>query len=409
MKVTPSCAMLCLFLLTLSSDFTTVAHGCPFCGPPALTLSESIDEKTAVVLVQWVEGTKPEKKSAGNTTFKIVEILKAPPKKLEKGQKITLFGYRAAQMGDLYVLFGSRTPNIEWGEPLEVSETSWNYIKQSPPLEADPKVRLTYYLQFLEFPDKLIAGDAFQIFGNAPYEDISEIADKLPRDRLRKWLVDPNTEVARLGLYGLLLGLCGTEEDAKTMENIILDTKDELRLGVNGVIAGYLQLKGEPALDLIEKTKLKPKYQTDAKGNFVLNSRGEKKKFPFSETYAAVQALRFYWTYGNGKISKDRLRKAMRELLAREELGDLVIADLARWKDWSVQDKLMTLYEDEDYSLPSTKRAIVRYLIASMKDVSKEEGAELPKHAVNAKTYIELLRKKDPDIVEQAERFFLYN
>ncbi len=33
----------------------------------------------------------------------------------------------------------------------------------------------------------------------------------------------------------------------------------------------------------------------------------------------------------------------MRMLLDRPELADLVIADLARWEDWSVQDKLMAM------------------------------------------------------------------
>lgn len=52
----------------------------------------------------------------------------------------------------------------------------------------------------------------------------------------------------------------------------------------------------------------------------------------------------------------------MHLLLERKEMADLVITDLARWKDWSIQDRLMTMYSDENYDIPAIRRAIVRYL-----------------------------------------------
>ena len=125
----------------------------------------------------------------------------------------------------------------------------------------------------------------------------------------------------------MMLGLCGNADDAKLMEEKIVEQTDDFRLGVDGIMGGYLLLTGDKGLELIEKQKL-------------TNS-----KAPFSETYAAMQALRFMWQYGDGRISVDRLRQSMRLLLDRPELADLVIADLSRMKDWSVQDKLMSLYD----------------------------------------------------------------
>jgi hypothetical protein len=112
------------------------------------------------------------------------------------------------------------------------------------------------------------------------------------------------------------------------------------------------------------------------------------------------------WTYGD-RIEKDRLRQSMRILLDRPELADLVIADLARWEDWSVIDRLMTLYDAEEYGIPSIKRAIVRYMLVASKD-KPEEGEDLA-HVQKAEDYLAELRNKDPKTVKQAERFFFVN
>jgi hypothetical protein len=171
-------------------------------------------------------------------------------------------------------------------------------------------------------------------------------------------------------------------------------------------MSGYLLLTREQGLDVIDSTKLASKHQLDAQGKPILDKAGKPLSVPFSETYAAMQALRFMWQYGEGRISEDRLRQSMRTLLDRPELADLVIADLARWKDWTVQEKLMDLYGKEGYDIPSIKRAVVRYLIACTKDKPEDSTAEPPKHAAQAEQYLAELRKSDPKIVRDAERFY---
>ena len=81
------------------------------------------------------------------------------------------------------------------------------------------------------------------------------------------------------------------------------------------------------------------------------------------------------WSYADGRIAKPRLRQSMRILLDRPELADLVIADLARWKDWSIQDRLMTMYQDKAFNVPAIKRAVVRYMLVCTKDVPKKGTA----------------------------------
>jgi hypothetical protein len=186
-----------------------------------------------------------------------------------------------------------------------------------------------------------------------------------------------------------MLGLCGDEEDAALMQAKIAENTENFRLGIEGVMGGYLLLTGESGLDAIEKSKLLSK------------------DVPFSETYAAMQALRFMWTYGNGRISPERLRSSMRLLLDRPEVADLVVADLARWKDWSVQSRLMDLYGAEGYDIPSIKRSIIRYMIASTKDVSPGGGEqEPPPHVAQGVKYLQKLRDKDAKMVNESERLF---
>lgn len=382
-----------LVMLAAFGLLVSTVHACPFCSAPSLTLSEQLAQSDAVALVQWVKGTRPKGQTPGSTTFEIVRLEKNPSNVLEKSQRITLNRYRAGDPGELFLLTGTVTGQdvkIEWSSPLEVTETSFNYIAGAPLPEAPTQERLAYFVKFLEYPDRLVADDAYAEFANAPYKHIAPLAPILPREKLREWVTSDDVPQTRLGLYGLMLGLCGKPEDAELMEAKISETTEDFRIGIDGVMSGYLLLKGEQGLDVIEEAKL------------------QNKDVPFSETYAAMQALRFLWTYAEGHIDKDRLRHSMRTLLDRPELADLVIADLARWEDWSVQDRLMELYGADEYNIPSIKRAIVRYMLQSTKYKGAGDNAEPPERVKKGKQLLAQLREKDPKTVKEAERFFSF-
>ena len=384
-----TCVAMTLLIAGLTAGWPRATAACPFCSAPMLTLSEQYSKADAALLVQWASATPSEKNKPGTTTYQIVQVLRDPLKSYEKGASIKLDRHRAGKPGDLSLLLGSKAEIIEWGSPLDVSETMLNYIVQAPSLEVSPVTRLEYFLKFLEAADPEIGNDAYAEFANAPYKEIVLVAKAMPRDKLRKWLVSPDVPVTRLGLYGLMLGLCGDASDVAIMEKKINESSDEFRLGIDGVMGGYLLLTGERGLPMIEDTKLK------------------NKKAPFSETYAAMQALRFMWTYGANKISPERLRASMRLLLDRPDMADLVIGDLLRWKDWSVQKRLMQLYGADEYNIPSIKRAIIRYMLASTKDVVVSSSMETPPHVVEANQYLQQLRDKDPKMVSEVERYFL--
>lgn len=364
-------------------------RACPFCGAASLTLAEQLSTADGAVLVQWSGGVKDEgEEKPGSTTYEIIRALKGP-ESLKKGGKIEMPRYRGGKPGDLFLLLGTKGEQIEWGSPMEVTESSFNYVAMAPTPETPTAKRLAYFVNYLENPDQAISNDAFAEFANAPYKDVVAITDKMSKENLRKWILDKNVPATRLGLYGMMLGLCGTPEDSKLLEEKIVEKTEDFRLGIDGIMGGYLLLTKDQGLKVIEDSKFSDP------------------KVPFAETFAAMQAIRFMWTYAEGVISRDRLRQSMRMLLERPELSDLVITDLARWKDWEVLDRLFGMYDKEEYDIPSIKRAIVRYYLVCSRDVPKETGMEPGPHVASAKKYLAQLRDKDPKTVSDAERFFI--
>lgn len=409
------CAMLAV------SSTAASANLCPFCDAPSLTLAEQVDQSGHLLLAKWLGGEKPTNETAGTAKFTIVEVAKSKSDLFKVGEEIELPQYISGDEEALYVLMGPGIKFIDWHVPNEATQSSWDYISNLPPLETVQEKqieRLAYFLDFLQHPELTVSNDAYAEFASAPYEIITPLRDKMPRDNLRAWVSDPDTPVTRIGLYGLLLGLCGKEEDAEAMEQKILNPDSDFRLGIEGVMSGYLLITGEEGLRVLEKNKMESKTYT--------NKDGEEVKLPFSEVYATMQTLRFMWTYEPDRIPKARLKKSMRTLLGRPELADLVIADLARWKDWDNQAQLMAMYDDEEFDIPSIKRAIVRYFYYCSKDVPEDtktaEGSdsntdvetatdkpdvELPPHAVSAAKNLAVLEEKDPKTVKNAKRFLI--
>ncbi|QDT40259.1 hypothetical protein Pan241w_03150 [Gimesia alba] len=364
-------------------------RACPFCPGPSKPLTEQLSQADVAVLASWVEAEEGTLEQSGKTVFEIKELVRQPQNaNFKAGTRVTIQRHYPGKTGALFLLLGSRGAQIKWDDPIEVTEASFRYITQAPGLEQATTQRLKYFLKFLEHPDQTIANDAFAEFANAPFEHITPLAQELPREKLQSWLASSKTPVPRLGLYGLLMGLCGQESEIAFMEQKINEPAEELRLGIGGLISGYLMLTGAEGLTKIEQSKFRAK------------------EVAFSETYAAMQALSFIWTFGNHNIKKDRLRASMRLLLDRPELADLAVANLARWEDWSVMDRLMELYGQEDYQNRSVKKAIIRYLMVAAK--GKQQSGEGPDAATveKARQRLDKLRNEDPATVKSAERFF---
>lgn len=398
-------AFLSVALLSLAGSVAEAAF-CPFCDAPTLVMAEQIQQCDHMLLGKWVGGEKATDLRGGSSRFEIVDIGFSKGDRFIKGQVIEMPQYIAGSETATYSLMGPEDRLEDWHAPAEVSAEAWSYLSKMPAPVTDPAAqteRLMYFLQFFEHPDQLVSNDAFAEFAAAPYEVIVPLKDKLPREKILQWLMDPKTPVTRIGFYGLLSGLCGLPEDAPLLEKKIVVLDADFRLGIEGVMAGYMLIRGEEGLKVLEDAKMRTR--------FAQNAEGKEIPLPFSETYAVMQALRFMWTYEPDRLPKDRLKQSMQILLDRPELADLVITDLARWKDWSVQDRLMTMYADEKFSIPAIRRAIVRYLYyCSMdKPAAAADGTAVavPEHAMKAEANLKVLEEKDPKTVGDAKRYLI--
>jgi hypothetical protein len=365
-----------------------VAQGCPFCTQQGPTLGEQYALAQVVAVVSWQKSTPAEGDDPGSTTFEVLELLKDDGQGPEKKAQITIPIVRPGPKGTLELWFASTTSGkLDWVFRTPGSPEAVKYLKSSPPRDTPTAQRLEFYAGYLQHPTEAIAEDAFGEFAGAQFQDVQKAKGGFDRLKLREWLTDEGVPASRRGLYGMMLGLAGNASDREFLKQFIEPSTDEVRIGIEGAMGGYLYLAGEPGVDFLEQTKIADP-QT-----------------PFHETYAAVQALRFIWSYGAEQVPHERVLKTMRTLIDRPALCDIVINDLARWKDWSLQDRILGLYGTKGFDIPSIRRAMIRYLIASSKDLP-EGATEPPPHVIKGRELVEELRKKDPKRVSEVERFF---
>jgi len=373
----------------------STAGACPICGVPTVTLPERLARADVALLVEWVSSQPAKGAIPESTTYEIVQVHRDGAGTYKVGETVTTPGQLTpGKAGNLFLLLGQKHEKlgIKWeiGPALAVSETSYQYIIQAPSPETPAEKRLAYFIKFLEFPDVAIANDAFAQFVNAPTKDIESVAGKLPREKIRRWLADDKTPVTRQSGYGLMLGLCGGPDEARFLENQIKDIDPERQTGLEGVMFGYLLLAGDHGLDYLEHAYL------------------ANREAPEGKVYPAFLAIRYFWSYGNGKISRPRLQTAMRCLIDQPALSGTAITLLAGWKDWSLHERLMKLYAPLPKSETATKKAIIGYMIASTKDVAKDEKNVPPQVAAGNKC-LEELRRRDPKLVADSEKFFYVN
>ena len=335
---------------------------CPFCSAVSLTFAQEIAQSQAAAIVRLVEpppagalspraeGPLPKGK------FAVVEVLKGADFVADAGHSaadgtpIETILLEEKPVGTLFLLMGIEPPTLVWSSPIPVSERAVQYLRKLSALPEKGPDRLAFFQRHLEDPDETLARDAYDEFAVAPYADVRGLADRMDPTQLLQWIENPKVQANRRRLYATMLGACGTKADAERIGAILANQdlgpeKAEVRSGLDALIACYVTLRGPEGLDLIDE--------------LFLNRRG--REIPFTETYAAVMALRFLGEESQG-VPRDRVLASLRLLLAEPKLADLVIADLARWQDWSVIDQLVELFEKAEADNIFVREPIVNYL-----------------------------------------------
>lgn len=435
---------------------------CPFCLAPPQTFSEQFLLADVVVIAELLkfevlsEGTQPK------STLRIREILSdegdiARRCGLSPGMSVVIFSEAAGKAGDLFLMYGDlrdpqksqllqtfvgvesdsngaaqitggaesalssagairagafrgdrvirktslRVPDrVDWTEHLAISAVAADYLRRMPPRAEPQSERLAWYSAYLECPDAEVAGDAWAEFGGSSYADVKANRHLYQPELLRQWIADPLMSPERLGLYGLMLGLSGGVEDAEFLVTHMQDVKTgEFRFGAEGLLAGFLLLRGESGLDLVESQ--------------FLSSRGTD-----TSRHALAMTLDFFVSYEASVFSKDRACQTMRQLVGSAVLRQAAISSLSRWEDWAYLPELIRVFDTEieqgqvaaGHVLDeSGLRAILEFARLCEKAGRDSKGpvsAAVTESSANAAEFLKRVEVANPRLLKPAEYEF---
>jgi len=369
----------CLALVVLVAVASpAIARACPFCSAVSLTFAQEIAQSQVAVIAKLVEpppagslapraeGPLPKGK------FAVVKILKGADLLAEAGlgggdKPIETIMLDEKPVDSLFLLMGVEPPQLVWSSPVRVGDRGVAYLERLGDLPEKGPDRLAFFQDYLEDDDDTLARDAYDEFAIAPYADVRGLGDRMHPAKLLAWIEEPKVPANRRRLYATMLGVCGSKDDAARIGRLLSGEgltagQAEARSGLDALIACYVALEGPAALDLVDRLFLDRKDR----------------EVPFTETYAAVMALRFLGEESD-LVPRDRVLASLRRLLEEPKLADLVIADLARWQDWSVIDRLVTLFKEAKADNIFIREPIVNYLRACPLPEAAAAVAELEK------------------------------
>jgi hypothetical protein len=363
------------------------AAACPFWSAPARTLSEDLAASDIVVFARLVEkgtvGVDPSVTATdqrAEAQFEITKVIKGN-EHLADAKKIEAFYFGDAEPGALFLISGMVLPEIKWSTPLPLSERGEEYVSSLLSLPEKGPDRLSFFWQFLEDGDSLLAQDSYDEFARASYSDVTAMKGKLDRERLIDWINSPDLAQSRRRLYFTLLGVCGEKEDIAMLEDMMKSKDRKAKAGLDALIGCYLALDGPQGMSLVEELFLK------------------KKDAEYADTYAAIMAIRVMGQESE-VVPRARLLEALHYMLDRPDLADLVIPDLARWEDWAVMDRMVQLFKDANPGSNFVRVPVVNYLEAASRQ--KNEVGEQAKSAIDELTLI------DPEAVKRAKAYAIF-
>ena len=343
------------------------AAACPFCTAVKPSISQRCDSAEVAVLAECLEANRQRQTFRLHKALRGAELLKGKLSlELPADSLAEPLADAALKPGDLTLLLARRDAlsedgKLRWSE-VPLDELSYAYVARAPSLRKPAAERLAYFIPFLEHRNSLLAEDAYLEFGRARFDEVAQVADKLPMDSLRAWLADDHVPQERKGFYGLALGLAREpaerRRNAEFLKQQILKPASDFRAGFDGVLGGYLLLAGEPGLELIEQ-----KYLADPQA-------------ASGDVRHAMTAVRFYHEYGR-EIPSERMAAALRRLLAREEFAPEAIVDLARWEDWKSTSAVIGLNRRLESKNVPIRRAAIGFLTLSPTKEAAEEVALL--------------------------------
>jgi hypothetical protein len=367
----------CAVLVT-SIAWSVVADACPFCSAVSQTFTEEMQSMDVAVIATLLEAPKPLTPDAApseevpKARFQVKSVVKGESF-VKVGQTIETIYFGTGQKGTPFLVMAVEPPKLAWSTPLQLTERAEKYVGTLLTLPAKGATRLEFFQKHLEDKDEMLARDSYDEFAKAPYEDVIALKSKMNHEQLVTWIRSRDVPASRRRLYLTMLGVCGGPQDIPMLEQLLKSSDKLDKAGLDAMIGCYLTLRGADGMPLIEDL-------------FLRNPMAE-----YADTYAAIMALRFHGSETD-VIPRARVLQGLRCLLSRPSLADLVIADLARWEDWSAMDRLVELFKNADEKSSWVRVPVINYLRAC-------PLPEAEKHLVE-------LEKIDPAAVKRANTFF---
>lgn len=293
---------------------------------------------------------------------------------------------------------------ICWNDVSLVTPVTVEYLQQLPDQSINQSERLRFFLEHLEHPDPAIAIDAWAEFGNSTYEQVVSVRKSMPQEKLRAWIADPMVSPERLGLYGMMLGLCGDQSD----EEFLLSQMTESPLPVLGFAMAFDQLAFSPSLSVMAAIESTPVEAMPLRigaegllGGYLLLARENgidvlNRQIPENgdAAFAYCQALQFLWSYEPTLIPADRLRSTMRRFLSSERIQSIAISNLSRWEDWDALPQLQASFDS--MTDPASQRAVIEFTQVYLKSVGKKPIDD--RHRPASEVFLESAKMNHPEL-----------
>jgi hypothetical protein len=355
------------------------AWACPFCNSTGRTLTQEAADATFIVFGTLTNPKFDPAAQFQGTTDLVIESVVKPHDYLKGKKNIELNRYMPVDKGSSlkYLVFCdifNGKLDAYRGVALRADSKIADYLKGALEVKnKDVVTRLRFFFQYLDSGDIDIANDAYLEFALADYRDYRPLAEKLPPDKLVKWLQDENTPLSRYGLYGSMLGHCGKPEHAEILKKLIDDPNRRFGAGIDGMLAGLIMLEPKSGWEYMRG------IYKDPKKDFLLR-------------FSALRAARFLRDYRPDLVKENDLVEGVTLLLEQDDIADMAIEDLRKWQRWELTDKILALFDRKSHDVPIIKRAILRFALSA-------PAKEYPKAA----NFVAAMRKKDNEWVQDVE------
>jgi hypothetical protein len=233
----------------------------------------------------------------------------------------------------------------------------------------NPSKTLGFFFQHLDATDDTVASDAFVELARASDADIVKARGVLDARRIRGWLSDAKTPDDRIGVYGMLLGLCGSADDARWLHTQLTTPNERTQANFGGLLTGLILLDAKTGWGLAERVLANPTRV-------------------LSEKLNVISALRFFQATRPVE-TKPAILACYQQVIAAGDLADVAIDDLRRWGWWELTERILPLYGPAPGTSPILRRGVVRYAL------------QCPHPP--AKTLIETVRTSDSKLLQQVE------